>query len=417
MDRPVVQSWWQKRWLLTSGLVLTLCVVIGVVLVSLSADRTLRVAADRVSLAQAVSGTFHDFVPLRGRVVPRDLVYLDVQEGGRVEKILVRSGDFVAEGQELVEFSNTNLQLEVIRGEVSLIEQINGLRNTEMALQEAHVAAEQRLADVDYHLVSLDRQAQRQNFFFTKGVTTAEQRDKVLDELTYYRKLRPVIAEQNQQQNQSRVGRTPQLRATIASLEQDLAVTRSKLDNLMVRAPRSGRLTDLDVQIGQNLTRGQRLAVITLNTGFRVSAEVDEYYLGRVVAGQKASLGAANGPVILTVQRIYPQVKDGRFKVDLDFDGPTPTGLLAGQGLQGRLQLGDDHRALLIAAGAFLEETGGDWLFVLQPDAKSAVRRRIKLGRRNAEQLEVLAGLRAGERVIVSDYRGLGQIDRIVLTE
>jgi HlyD family secretion protein len=418
MDRPIVQPWWSKKALWRSATALAAVAAMAIWASTLSGKRTLRIPMTRVMVAEVSNSTFHDFVPLRGLVVPRDVIYLDVQEGGRVERVLVRAGDEVFEGQELVEFTNTNLQLEVIRGEVSLIEQINGLRNTEMSLQESHVAAEQRLEDVNYHLLTLGRQADRQNFYFAKGVTTAEDRDKVLDELAYYRKLKPAIAEQNEQQNAFRLRRIPELHATIKKLDEDLAITRSKLQNLMVRAPKAGRLTDLgDIQIGQNMLRGQHLAVITLDTGFRVSAEVDEFYLSRVKAGQKATLETPGGQKVLTVKRTYPQVKEGRFKVDLDFEGAAPLGLLAGQALQGKLQLGDDHRAIIIPSGAFLDVTGGDWIFVLEADGKSADHRRIRVGRRNAEQLEVLDGLHPGDRVIVSDYRGLVNMDRISLIQ
>jgi HlyD family secretion protein len=182
-----------------------------------------------------------------------------------------------------------------------------------------------------------------------------------------------------------------------------------------VRAPVAGLVTAMDLKIGENRNRGQRLAEITPDTGFKLSATVDEYYLGRVRAGQVARVERDGKPWQLQVTRVYPQVKDGGFMVDLAFDGATPDGLLRGQSLQGRLSLGEDQPGIVLASGAFLERSGGDWVFVLDATGNSAQRRRVQLGRRNAEQVEVLAGLEPGERVITSDYTGLERIDRIDL--
>lgn len=417
MDRPIERPWWQKRWAVAGAIALAVCALAAIALSLLTTERTLRIAAERATIATVESGIFHDFVPLRAAVVPRDIIYLDAQEGGRVERVLVQAGDYVEKDQPLVQFGNTDLQFQVIQGELSLIEQINGLRNTEMQLDQTRVANEQRLEDIDYQLVRLGRLAERQNFYFSKGITSAEEREKIVDELEHYQKLRPLVVEQNKTQEAHRLQRVPELRQSLEKLQLNLAITRGKMDNLIVRAPAAGHLTNLDLKIGQNLSRGNRVAEITLDTGFKLSAEIDEYYLSRVHKGQKADVERDDKRLTLTVLRVYPQVKEGRFTVDLDFDGAMPEGLLAGQALQGKLQLGDDRPALLLPAGAFLEETGGDWIFVLKPDGQSAARRRIKIGRRNSEQVEVLGGLTAGERVIVSDYRGFDRIDRIVLTQ
>lgn len=207
----------------------------------------------------------------------------------------------------------------------------------------------------------------------------------------------------------------PQIGRQIQTLEQDVRITHGTLDDLVVRAPVAGRLTAMDLKVGQTLERDGRVAVITPGTGYKVSAAVDEYYLGRVQVGQVADMDIGDGTWPLRVTRVYPQVTDGTFAVDLAFAGSEPPGLLPGQTLAGKLTLGADRTATILPAGAFLEVTGGDWVFVLAKDGHSARRRRIKIGRRSAEQVEVLSGLAPGERVIVSDYAGLGRIDRIDL--
>jgi HlyD family secretion protein len=348
--------------------------------------------------------------------MPRDIVYLDAQEGGRVERVLVEAGDTVTAGQPLLEFGNTELQLEVIEREVRIIEQINNLRTTERSLEQDRESNLRSLAEIQYNLVRLGRLTERRNSLASRGAASVAEREDATDELGYYHALHPIVEQSSAKQDEWRARRTPEIRDELEKLQQNLAIVRGKLDNLIVRAPVSGRLTDLDLKVGENCERGKRLAQITPDTGFKLSAEVDEFYLARVHVGQPADMQFGESAVPLRVSRVYPQVKDGQFTIDLAFESAAPAGLLPGEASQGRLRLGEDVSALVIPSGAFLEQTGGDWLFVLAPDGQSAIRRRIKLGRRNAEQLEVLSGLSAGERVVTSDYRGLEHLDGIELT-
>lgn len=383
---------------------------------SFHGGRTVRMRAVAVSVATVERGQFRDFVPLRGRIVPRDVVYIDAQEGGRVERVLVQAGDLVTAGQPLLEFGNTELQLEVIDREARLIEQINNLRGTHTALEQNRVANEKSLADIDYNIVRLARLTQRRTTLAEHGATSAEEKEKVSDELAYYRQLRPLIADTAQKQEAMRLQRLPEIRDGIEKLQQDLQITRGKLDNLIVRAPVAGRLTEMELKVGQNCERGRRLAEITPDAGFKLAADVDEFYLGRIRNGQTATARINDEDRTLRVTRVYPQVKNGTFLVDLAFEGAEPARVLPGQAVQGKLALGVDSHTLVLATGAFLERSGGDWVFVLTDD-DTAQRRRVRVGRRNAEQVEISSGLSAGDRVIVSDYSGLEHIDRIELTQ
>jgi HlyD family secretion protein len=349
-------------------------------------------------------------------VVPRDIVYLDAQEGGRVERVLVEAGDTVVAGQPLLEFGNTGLQLEVIEREVRIIEQINNLRSTERSLEQDRETNLRSLAEIQYNLIRLGRLTERRNSLVSRGAASVAEREDAADELGYYHALHPIVEQSTAKQDEWRARRTPEIRDELDKLQQNLSIVRSKLDNLIVRAPVSGRLTDLDLKVGENCERGKRLAQITPDTGFKLSAEVDEFYLARVRTGQRADMEFADVAVPVRVTRVYPQVKDGQFTIDLTFEAAAPAGLLPGEASQGRLRLGEDVSAVVVPTGAFLEQTGGDWVFVLAQDGQSATRRRIELGRRNAEQLEVLAGLSPHERVVISDYRGLEHLDGIELT-
>jgi len=417
MDRPLALSWWRRRgWqqLIAGGVAVLLAIVAAAVLLG-PAQRTLRMSAAGASIATVENGVYHDFIPLRGEVVPRDTVYLDALEGGRVDRILVQAGDRVTQGQPLVEFSNTALELDVLDREGRLVQSITQLQTLETQLEQNLAANQRTLADAEYEVTRLTRAMERREALVTERLVSVESRDELRDQLDRALRQRQVQRDSNARTEALRQQQLPQIREQLAKLQESLVITHDKLRNLTVRAPVAGLITAMDLKIGENRNRGERLAEITPDTGFKLSATVDEYYLGRVREGQVARVERDGAQSPLKVTRVYPQVKGGGFVVDLAFDGAPPAGLLRGQSLQGRLSLGEDQPGVVLASGAFLERSGGDWVFVLDADGKSAARRRVKLGRRNAEQVEVLSGLAAGERVIVSDYAGLERIERIDL--
>jgi len=417
MDRPILQPWWRKKhWV--QAAIAALVVVLGLTAAAVlfgSSERSVRMATANVTIANVTKGAFHDFVPLRAKVVALNTVYLDALEGGRVERVLAQAGDDVTAGQPLVELTNTELELDVLDREGRLIESITQLQAYETQLEQNRIANQKALAQIDYDIIRLQRSLARRKQLAANKLEPAEARDTTQDELDHYVKLQPLQAESNRKQEELRVRQIPQIQGQLEKLQQDLKITHSKLDALMVRAPVSGRLTAMDLKVGENRNRGERFAEITPDTGNKLAAGVDEFYLGRVKNGQTAQMETGDKTYTLKVVRVYPQVKDGTFTVDLSFDGASPEGLLPGQALQGKLELGTDSTATILPAGAFLERTGGDWIFVVDKNGGEAHRRSIKVGRRNAEQVEVLSNLAPGERVIVSDYTGLERIDRIDL--
>ncbi|HTV80020.1 MAG TPA: efflux RND transporter periplasmic adaptor subunit [Steroidobacteraceae bacterium] len=417
MDRPLVQPWWRlKLWQrLVAGTGVCILLLVSAVLLLGPAQRSVSMPLVSVTLGTVERAAYHDVIPLTGEVVPHDTVDLDALEGGRIERILVQAGDTLTAGQPMVILSNTALELDVLDREGRLVQSITEAQSYQTQLEQNRVANQKALAQIDYDITRLRRALDRREGLVAEHLVSVESRDQLKDELDHDLVQRPMQEESNRRQEQLREAQLPQLQAQIAKLQQDLVVTHAKLNDLTVRAPVSGLLTSMDLTIGENRNQGDRLAEITPHTGYKLSATVDEYYLGRVRTGQAATIELDGKAWPLKVTRVYPQVKSGSFVVDLAFEGSTPEGLLRGQTLQGRLSLGADVRTLVLPAGAFLERSGGDWAFVLRGDGRSAERRRIKVGRRNAEQVEILSGLAAGERVITSDYSGLERIDRIDL--
>ncbi len=422
MDRKIQRTRWSlPRWppaaklaLACAALVLTAFVAIK--LTAGAGVRTIRLPAERVTLAKVEQGIFHDLIPLRANVVPRETVYVDAIDGGRVDRVLVEAGDLVQQGQPIIELSNTNLALSVIQQESQLNQAISQLQQNEISLEQNKLANERALAEVEYGLVRLKRSDGRRAGLLARGAESVEQRDVIADELTYYERLKPIQADSNQRQADLRERLLPDIHRQLASLRSNLDVVHGTLEGLIIRAPVTGRVTAIDLKVGEHRDAGQRLAEVTPPTGMKLSADIDEFYLARVHTGQIANIDLNDRPVKVTVQRVYPQVHDGRFKVDLAFDGTSPSDLVAGETARGSLQLGDDSAARILPVGSFLERTGGDWVFVLARDGASAQRRRIKVGRRTVEQLEILSGLAVGEQVITSDYTAVEKAERVLLT-
>ncbi len=418
MDRPIRLPWWQRRhWQrsLAAGVALLLVILAAVVLIG-PAQRTLRMSAASASIAKVERGVYRDFIPLRGEVTPLDTVYLDALEGGRVDRILVQAGDHVEAGQALVEFTNTELELEVLNREGSLVQSLTQLQGHETQLEQNRASNERMLADIAYDVTRLQRAIARREELAARHLVSAESLDQLRDELDRAGGQHRMQQESNARQEVLRQQQAPQIKVQMERLQESLQIIHDKLRNLTARAPVAGLVTQMDLKVGETRGRGERLAEITPQTGYRLTATIDEYYLGRVREGQIGQVEREGRPWALRVERVYPQVREGAFQVDLAFDGAMPPGLLRGQSLQGRLSLGEDVEGVVLASGSYLEASGGNWVFVLDSAGGSAQRRSVKLGRRNAEQVEVLAGLEPGERVIISDYTGLDRIERIDFT-
>ena len=374
------------------------------------------VETSRLTISTVTQFRFDDFLPLRARVEPSVTVFLDAVEGGRVEQVVVEDGAMVRRGQLLAVLTNSDLQLNLLARQTEVIQQINSMRSQELALNQTRLANERARIEAD-----LATQTARRNYEiqrplaargFVAGRTMADSRD------TYEanRRRSDVLRRQQGTDERLQTSQLAQLRTSAAALNASLDIARATLEALNLRAPVDGQLTSFSIQIGQSLNRGERLGQIDSAGRNKLRAQVDEFYLGRVAEGQIANAEVNGRPVRLRVKKIYPQVRNGVFEIDLEFVGGEPPQLQRGQTVQVRLTLGDPTPARLIPNGAFYNETGGAWVFVVAPDGSSAVRRNVRLGRRNSESIEVLEGLDPGERVITSPYTGFAERDRLSLS-
>lgn len=417
MDRRIEKRGWQKHRKLIGAAAVALLVVAGGtwLAVGLGGGQTVRVAENRLVIAPVTEGPFEDFIPIRGAVEPLTSIFLDASEGGRVERRLAEPGTVVTAGQPLVEFSNTQLQLQVLGNEVQVVEQVNQMRSLEIMLESTRLGNARDLADTNYRILKLERELERRAALVKSSAVAQADYQNTVDELNYQRIRRDQVRESIATTEKMRAQQLADLEQSIQKMESQLEITRRSVENLTLRAPVDGVLTLLDAEIGQNKTRGQQVGRIDRSDGFKVVAQVDEFYLPRLAAGQTAEAVVGGGTHVMKVAKIYPNVRDGQFRVDLEFQGTPPSDIRPGQTLQLRLRLGDTTTAMLIPNGAFYQDTGGDWVFVVDPSGNFATKRRIQLGRRNAQVIEVRGGLEKGERVVTSAYGDMVRMDRIQL--
>ncbi len=374
------------------------------------------VDAARLTIASVTEGRFDDFLPLRAQVQPSLTVFLDAVEGGRVERVLVEDGAMVTQGQLLAELSNSDLQLNVLARQTEVTQQINSMRSQELALNQTRLANERARIEADLATQTARRQYEVQQPLAARGFVSGRAFMDSRDTYEANRRRSEVLRRQQAEDERLQSGQLGQLRASSASLNQSLEIARHSLDSLNLRAPVSGQLTAFSIQIGQSLQRGERLGQIDSAGHNKLRAQVDEFYLNRVSEGLTADAEVNGRTWRMRVSKIYPQVRNGAFEIDLQFVGEEPRDLQRGQTVQLRMTLGASSRARLVPAGAFYNDTGGNWIFVVAPDGRSAARRQVRLGRRNADYVEVLEGLEPGERVITSAYTGFHDRDRLTLS-
>ena len=413
MDRVIVATGMsrQMKMGLAGGALLVLFLLFYLVA---PGSNSQTVAADRVVISTVKRGTFDDFIPLRGRVTPLVSVYLDAIEGGRVEDVLVEDGTMVQKGQLLAVLSNAELQLSVLARQTEVTQQINSMRSQELALAQTRLQNERALIEADLATQIAKRDYEIQQPLAEKGFVAARTFRNSRDQYEANRRRSAILRRQQSTDERLQSRQLAQLSETAATLNSGLNIARGSLDALNLRAPVSGNLTAFSIQVGQSLDRGERLGQIDTE-GNKLVAQVDEFYLGRVQEGQVATAEVGGKMFRLKLAKIYSQVRNGTFEVDFHFVGPAPDSVQRGQTIQTKLTLSDPAKALLLPNGAFYNETGGNWVFVVSPDGSQAVKRPVRLGRRNADFIEVLEGLEPGERVLTSPYTGFAQRDRLDL--
>ncbi|MBN1927109.1 MAG: efflux RND transporter periplasmic adaptor subunit [Prolixibacteraceae bacterium] len=382
-------------------------------LVSTAGTSTYRADRDKITISDVEQGNFKDYISIIGTVEPNTTIYLDVEEGGKVVEKVIDEGEIVHKGEVIVRLRNNDLNLQILNTESQLAYQSNELRNTLINMEQQKISNKQQLLNIDYEIIRLKRNYEQNQSLYDKGFISKEEYLVSKDNYELALRDRDLRYERMVQDSIFRENQKIQMNSSLENMQQNLAMVRQRLENLNIKAPADGQLGTLDIEIGQSINRGERIGQLHILDNFKVVAEVDEHYIDRVRRGLEATFERQDNTFELATQKVYPEVRDGRFEVDLKFVGEQPDNLRTGQTYHIKLELGQPVEAILLPRGGFFQSTGGQWVYLIDMTGNAATKREIKIGRQNPLYYEVLEGLEPGNKVITSSYELFGDNDRI----
>jgi HlyD family secretion protein len=415
MDRKIVKKTWTlKRIGMLAGAILFIAFAVYIFLFKFRTS-SLNVEKERITISTVTKGPFQEFIPIMGNVLPKTVFFLDAAEGGRVDELYMEAGTLVKKGDPILRLTNTDLLLTIMWREAELFQQSNNLRNTRLSLEQYRLELSQNIAQAETALQQQKRLYDRYTELIKDDLISKHDYETAKDQYEYLQKRRDLTEESRKNELEFRQAQVDALEISLKRMEDNLEIARQKLENLTIKAPITGYLTALNAEIGQAKSPGDKLGQIDVLEGFKVRAGIDELYKPRVEAGKAGEFDLAGKSYKLSVRKVFPEVKEGKFEVDMDFTSGEPDGITRGQTLHIRLDLGGISDAILLPRGGFYQTTGGNWVFVVDKSGKFAVRRPIKLNRQNPQDYEVMEGLQPGEKVITSSYESYGDIERLIL--
>ncbi len=416
MDRVIKKKkWTTKRIGMIAFAVLFLSFVIYTFLLADNRSK-LNVDTEKLTVSTVDHGTFQEYIPVTGTVMPSKTYYIDVVEGGIIKAIKTESGAMVEKGNVILELSNSNLELNVLDRQTNLYEQLSLTATTRLSLDQNDLDQQRQIAEINYRLQLLEPQVQRLKNLYKKELVSKRELEEVEEEYLYNKKRKKILSESYQKDSLSRAIQLRQLGRRETMMMKSLNGVNGILDNLIVKAPMKGLLTMIpDLEIGQSINQGESIGQVDVVGSYKARVRIDELYLPRIDTGQIGTFQFDNNTYTLKITKIYPNITEGRFEVDMEFVSEQPAGIKRGQSLRIRLELSKSQEALLLSMGGFYQDTGGNWVYVLKDNGNKAVKRDIRLGRKNNENFEVLEGLQPGEKVITSSYEHFGDNEVLLL--
>ena len=391
-----------------------LLAVFVVYLIARPNNKTLRVDKDSITVSSAIKGEFNDYIRISGRVQPMTTIQLSPQEGGIVEKILIEEGSPVKAGDAILILNNDNLDLQILNSEAELAEKENILRNTQIQMEQQKLDVRQNVLEYGTQVERLHRAYQQQKALYEDQLIAREEYLKAEEDYKLARQKYELMAERSKQDSLYRSTQIDRMEESLDNMQLNMQMIRRRKSNLVVKAPIDGELGLLDVVLGQSIASGTKIGQINSVGTYKVEAQIDEHYIDRVIAGLEATFERQGETYSTVIRKVYPEVRDGKFKADFKFDGEQPDNIRAGQTYYLNLQLGQPEEAVIIPRGTFYQKTGGKWIYVVNKDGNKAVKREIRIGRQNPQYYEVLEGLEPGEKVITSGYDTYGDSDVLV---
>lgn len=376
---------------------------------------TLRVDARSLSIGEVKRDQFNDFVRVDGQVQPITVVQLSPEEGGIVQELVVEEGAQVHRGDVIVRLSNSNLELQILNAEAELAEKQNLLRNTQVAMEQDRLRNKTEKLQLDLDITRRLRTYRQQEQLYNEKLIAREDFVQAKEDYELARRKHALIVERLKQDSLYRSIQMSQMEDNLTNMRRNVLLIRERKDKLEVRSPIDGELGLLDVVLGQNVQPGQKIGQINDLSDYKVEALIDEHYIDRVRTGLNATFDRQGAHFALTVRKVYPEVRDGKFRTDFVFTGERPDNIRSGQTYYINLELGQPTECVMIPKGTFFQSTGGNWIFVVDRNGKRAYRRKIKIGRQNPQYYEVIEGLEPGERVIVSGYESYKNSEVLII--
>ena len=415
MDRVIQKKkWGTKRLLTIGGISLVIMLIAGSYLLTSGKSR-LNVEKEKITISTITKASFQEFIPVNGIVMPLTTIYLDAIEGGRVEERFVEDGAFMKKGQPILKLANTDLELTLANQETAVFDVLTQMQNTRNNSAQNTIRQLNQMAEVENALAETERLFKLNKKLFEQKAIGLQEFKSSENNYNYQLRRSKLTKETLLKDSTSGKQQVSQMHESYSRMQNALALMRRKVGDLIVRAPVDGQLTSLDAEIGQSKNKGERLGQLDVVNGFKVRADIDEHYISRIFTGLVGDFDLGDKTYKLRVKKIFTQVNNGRFQVDLEFVDKIPTGIRKGQSLQIRLSLSDERQSVLLAKGGFFQQTGGNWIFKVNDAGTMAFKVNIQLGNQNPEYYEVLEGLKPGDKVVTSSYENYGEMGELVL--
>jgi HlyD family secretion protein len=415
VDRVIAKKkWGLKRILTIAGIAGILVLIVGVFLYTSGKSR-LNVEADRITISEIKSGPFREFIPVNGVVMPVTTIYLDALEGGRVEEKYVEDGATMKKDQPILRLSNTDLALNLLSQQSNVYNTLTQMQIARNQAQQNTVSKLNQMTDVESQLKEAERIYKLNKSLYEQKVIGGQEFKKSENDYNYYFQKKNLTEQILKQDSVTNSQQLDQARQSYEGSQNALGLFKKKVGDLIVRAPVDGQLTSLDAEIGQSKNKGERLGQIDVVSGFKVRVDIDEHYITRIYNDLVGEFSLGGKDYKLKIKKVYTQVTNGRFQVDMEFEGDVPQGIRRGQTLQIRLALSDEITTLLVPKGGFFQKTGGNWIFKVSDNGKTAYKVDIQLGMQSPDYYQVLQGLKAGDKVVTSSYDNYGDMQELII--
>ena len=415
MDRVIQKKTWTTKRIVTIAVITAIVLLIASSYYFTRGGNKLSVQTDRITVSEVTKGPFQENTPVNGTVLPQTTIYLDAVEGGRVEEKYVDDGTMMKKGDPILKLSNTDLELDLVNQETNVYNLLTQMQISRNAAQQNTVQNLNQMTDVQSLLKEAERIYNLDKDLYAKKAIGSQEYQKALNDYNYYKQKENLTQQILARDSVSNKQQLVQSQQSYKGSQNALAVMREKVGDLIVRAPVDGQLTSLDAEVGQSKNKGERLGQIDVMGGYKVRVDIDQHYLSRIYAGLKGTFSFADSDYVLVIKKVYSQVTNGSFQVDMSFVGKVPQGIRRGQTLQILLALSDQRTSILLPKGGFYQQTGGNWIFKVSADGSKAYKVDIQLGNVSTDYYEVLQGLQPGDKVVTSSYENYGDMQELVL--